>query len=131
MATENYKDIFTATALKKLFPEDRADMFFDALLGDVKEGAFDINLEFKKHNAKKLVFEFHLKERPGKCLACNLTYGLPEVFSRHPVINVKGVVTKIQEALGERAKCLDWRLGPTQEISHQIHVIPLTINLDK
>jgi len=85
MATESFDGIFTQDVLKKLFPEDRADQFFDALFGDAEEGAYDISLEFKGQSQNKLEFEFHLKQRPGKCLACNLTYGLPQVFSRHGV----------------------------------------------
>ncbi|MBU4504034.1 MAG: pancreas/duodenum homeobox protein 1, partial [Proteobacteria bacterium] len=70
-------DIFTYDVLKKLFPEERADMFFDALLGDVNEGAYDISLAFNGHNDGELQFELQLRPRPGRCLACNLTYGLP------------------------------------------------------
>ncbi len=124
-------EIFSQDTLKKLFPADRADRFFDALFGDAREGAFDIHLEFKAYNENKLEFEFHLKQRPGKCLACHLTYGLPQVFLRHPVINIKGLVQEIDRLLDGKAKCGEWQLGVTREISRKLHVLPLTVFLDK
>lgn len=131
MATDSFKDVFTRDVLEKLFPADRSDRFFDALYGDATEGAYDIGLEFKEHSQNKLHFELHLKQRPGKCLGCNLTYGLPEVFSRHPIINIKGLVREIEQLLGGRAKCTGWRLGSTQVVSGRFHIIPLTLSLDK
>lgn len=130
MATESFDGIFTQDVLKKLFPEDRADRFFDALFGDAEEGAYDISLEFKGQSQNKLEFEFHLKQRPGKCLACNLTYGLPQVFSRHPILNVNGLVQEIDKLLNGRAKCTDWKLSSTREVSRQLHVIPLIVSLE-
>jgi len=124
-------EIFSQDTLKKLFPADRADRFFDALFGDATEGAFDIYLQFKAYNENKLEFEFHLKERPGKCLACHLTYGLPQVFLRHPVINIKGLVQEIDRLLDGKAKCGEWQLGLTHKISRKLHVLPLTVFLDK
>jgi hypothetical protein len=129
MNTEDFKDIFTRDVLKKLFPEDRSDRFFDALLGDPTEGAFNIRLEFKAHGSKRLEFELHLTERPGKCLSCSLTYGLPEVFARHPIINIKGMVQDIAQLLDGRVKCGDWQLGPTREVSQDHHVIPLIVSI--
>ena len=130
MAEPNYSEIFTREVLEKLFPENRSDNFFDALYGDPSEGAYDISLEFKGHGQDRLHFEFHLKERPGKCLACNLTYGLPQVLSRHPVINVKGVVQEIDNLLNGRSKCGEWQLGRTREVSRKLHIVPLTIKLE-
>lgn len=130
MTTKNFKNIFTQDVLKKLFPEDRADRFFDALFGDAAEGAYDISLEFKKYSRNKLRFEFHLKQRRGKCLSCNLTFGLPEVFSRHPVININKIVQEIDQLLKMQAGCTGWQLGSTHEISGKLHVIPLIILLD-
>lgn len=129
---ETYSRIFKPEALSRLFPRDRADRFFEALLGDAKEGAYDILLAFKRHDSKrqKLHFELQLKERPGKCLACNVTYGLPQVFSRHPVINLKGVVADIEALLDGSAKCVDWTLHGTQSVSRDLHVIPFTLTLD-
>ena len=130
MAEPNYSEIFTREVLEKLFPENRSDNFFDALYGDPSEGAYDISLEFKGHSQDRLHFEFHLKERPGKCLACNLTYGLPQVFSRHPIIDVKGVVQEIDNLLNGRSKCGEWQLGRTREVSRKLHIVPLTIKLE-
>jgi hypothetical protein len=113
----------------QIFPRSRADKFFDALYGDSSEGAYDIRLVFAKQSGNTLGFEFHLTQRPGKCLACNLTYGLPQVFSRHPIIDVKGVVEKIGQLMNGQAKVVDWKLGSTREISRSLHVIPLTVVL--
>jgi hypothetical protein len=129
MTTESLNNIFTPIVLKKLFPEDRTDSFFDALFGDPAEGAFNISLEFKEHGHDRLKFELHLTQRPGKCLNCNLTYGLPSVFARHPIINISGLVQEINRLLGDRARCVDWQLGLTQEVSSDHHIIPLVISL--
>ena len=130
MATESFRDMFTRDVLRKLFPGDLADRFFDALYGDTTEGAYDISLEFKGHSQNKLQFEFHLKQRPEKCLGCNLTYGLPQIFSRHPIININGLVQEIDDLLNGRARCTDWQLGMTQVVSSELHVIPLILFLD-
>ncbi|MCP4681442.1 MAG: pancreas/duodenum homeobox protein 1 [Desulfobacterales bacterium] len=131
MTIENYDDLFTDDVLKKLFPGNRADKYFDALFGDSTEGAFDISLGYDGHDQNRLQFELRLRQRPRKCLACNLTYGLPRVFSRHPVINVKGLIEDIDKILGRQVKCTDWRLGRTQEISNELHIIPLFVSLEK
>ena len=123
--------VFNQDNLKKLFPRERADRFFEALFGDSTEGAFDISLGFVKQTSNSLQFEFHLAQRPGRCLACNLTAGLPVVFSRHPVINVKGLAEQIDQLLAGQSRCTDWRLGATREVSKELHVIPLTISLEK
>ena len=128
MTTADYKEIFTAEVLAELFPETRTNDFFEALFGDTEEGAYNISLRFSGQADGRLEFLFHLDQRPGRCLACNLTYGLPEVFSRHPIINVKGLVAKIEEKLGG-PNCTDWKLGTTREISRELHTIPLTITL--
>ena len=47
MIDDTYIEIFTRDVLKKLFPKNRSDNFFDALYGDPAEGAYDICLEFK------------------------------------------------------------------------------------
>jgi hypothetical protein len=88
-------------------------------------------LAFRGHDPgkRKLHFELQLRERAGKCLACNVTYGLPQVFSRHPVINLKGVVHEIETLLNGRTKCVDWTLHGTQAVSKELHIIPLTLTL--
>ncbi len=129
MTTDSLNKLFSSETISKIFPEDMADQFFDALYGDSSEGAYNIGLIFKEHKSNTLTFEFHLTQRPGKCLRCNLTYGLPEVFSRHPLINVKGLVGKIDEQINGQGKCVDWKLGQTIEVSNDLHIIPLIISL--
>jgi len=125
-------DIFTDDALQKLFPASRANDFFDALFGDASEGAYDISLKFVAYQPedKELYFALHLIQRPGKCLACNLTYGLPEVFSRHPVINIKGLVADINKLLGGQLNCKQWSLTSTRSVSSDLHIIPLVIQVE-
>jgi len=131
MATNLFYDIFSEKTVTALFPAERADLFFDALYGDASEGAYDIALLFKGKNGDALKFEFHLKQRPGRCLACNLTYGLPEVFSRHPIIDLDGLARRIAELVDGKAIVLDWEIGLTSEVSSDLHVIPLTIHLEQ
>ncbi|MBT3310531.1 MAG: pancreas/duodenum homeobox protein 1 [Desulfobacterales bacterium] len=130
MTINNIEDIISPDKFNDFLPEDVSDSFFDALYGDADEGAYDISLKFKEFSENKLTFEFHLSQRPGKCLACNLTYGLPEVFSRHPVINIKGLISKINELMNGKTKCTDWKIGSTREISKELHIIPLIVTLE-
>ena len=118
---------FTREKLDELFPLERSDDFFDALYGDAAEGAYDIRLVFRAAEEKTLHFAFELRQRPGKCLACNLTYGLPQVFMRHPIINLKGLAGELAGLLGWNAEALDVQLGKTEENSSALHVIPLRI----
>jgi hypothetical protein len=131
MPITNANNIFSKEVLKDLLPPQRSDEFFEALYGDADEGAYDISLSFKNYDSeqKVLSFELQLYERPEQCLACNLTYGLPEVFSRHPLINIHGMVKKIEALLGGDAKCIDWELGRTQTPAANMHTIPLTVRL--
>ncbi|WP_136805144.1 pancreas/duodenum homeobox protein 1 [Desulfosediminicola flagellatus] len=129
MTTDNFASIFTTDTLLKLFPKDRADEFFDALFGDASEGAFDIALGFRGMEQGKLVMELLLTERPGHCLACNLTQGLPTVFSRHPIININGLVKEIDELLGDEYNCPEWSLGYTEQRGSSLHVIPIKIDV--
>jgi hypothetical protein len=129
MDKTNFDKLFSKENLTRIFPNNRADKFFDALYGDSSEGAYDIRLVFGGHAGNELRFEFHLTQRPGKCLVCNLTYGLPQVFSRHPVIDVRGVVEKIGQMMDGHGKVVEWKLGNTREISKNLHVIPLTVVL--
>ncbi len=123
------QSIFTQETLQTLFPPDRANAFFDALFGDAEEGAYDIRLVYQGQAGSTLTLALELHERPGKCLACNLTYGLPEVFSRHPIINLNGLTAEIDTLLGDKATCTGWKLGTTQTVSKKLHVIPLMISL--
>ena len=127
----DWKQIFSRTTLRELFPQERTDAFFDALFGDASEGAYDIELSFDRYDraARNLRFLLNLRERPGRCLACNLTYGLPEVFARHPVIDLKGLVRDIEARLGGEMVCGDWRLGRTVQQDNALHSIPLEIEV--
>ena len=127
----DWKQIFSRTTLRELFPQERTDAFFDALFGDASEGAYDIELSFDRYDraARNLRFLLNLRERPGRCLACNLTYGLPEVFARHPVIDLKGLVRDIEGRLGGEMVCVDWRLGRTVQQDNALHSIPLEIEV--
>jgi hypothetical protein len=125
----NCEEYFTDPVLEDLFPPVRADEFFDALYGDAEEGPYDIRLKFKGQDKNRLHFEFQLKQRPGKCLACSVTYGLPSVFSRHPIINLNGLVERISKQLNGSARFKDWELGYTQVVSSDLHAIPFTLLL--
>lgn len=129
MSNVDLKKVYTSEVLASLFPEEKSDDFFEALFGDASEGAYDIQLAFKDHNCNTLHFELQMLQRPGKCLGCHLTYGLPQVFSRHPVINVNGLVKDIGKLLNGHGQIAEWQLGATREISRELHVIPLTISL--
>jgi len=131
MLFENIDQLFPETVLKQLFPTERADAFFEALYGDSSEGAYDIAFSFQGLKKEALEFRFDLHRRPGKCLACNLTYGLPQVFSRHPLINIDGLVRDIENRLAGKATCSRWKLEETSEISSDLHVVPLTVFLDR
>lgn len=128
---DNLHEIFSDEVLKELFGPERADDFFEALFGDAGEGAYDIKLRFLGYDKveNRLNFTLDLHERPGCCLVCNLTYGLPEVFSRHPVINIQGVVAGIEEKLDGKVRCVDWKLGTTVQQEKSLHSIPLHISL--
>ncbi len=130
MVATDFTGLFTPEVLSELFPGTRTNDFFDALFGDAEEGAYNISLGFAKQEENNLIFEFRLEQRPGKCLACNLTYGLPEVFSRHPIINIKGLVAGIEEKFAGKAKCAGWKFGTTREISRDLHIIPLSVTLE-
>ncbi len=131
MLPKNLNDIFTKDVLENLLPSQLSNDFFEALYGGADEGSYDISLSFIKYDSKQktLSFELQLHERPGKCLACNLTYGLPDVFSRHPLLNIKGMVEKIESLLGGEIQCISWELGTTQTPAASMHAIPLTIRL--
>ncbi|WP_321404839.1 pancreas/duodenum homeobox protein 1 [Maridesulfovibrio sp.] len=123
-----YADIFNQEMMNTLFPKDRTDQFFEALFGDAEEGSYDISLSYAGDKEDTVHFELQLHQRPGCCLACNLTYGLPQVFSRHPIINIQSIAEKVGEAVG-KSENVSWQLGSTQEKSRQLHVIPLVVRL--
>jgi hypothetical protein len=129
MMADPYASIFTSSALKQIFPPERTDQFFEALLGDAADGSYDIELAYAGSSDSQLFFDLRLHQRPGKCLACNLTHGLPKVFGRHPIINLKEVVDLLDQLLGDNAGCSDWQLGRTREVSRELHIVPLEITL--
>ena len=124
-----YDSLFDRKICKELLPPDRTNDFFEALFGDAAEGAYDIELQYRNGSESEIQFDLLLHERPGSCLACNLTQGLPEVFSRHPIINITGIVERVNELLGEKAETGDWSLGFTEQRTNSLHVIPLKITL--
>jgi hypothetical protein len=129
MKNDDFKNIFTTDKLRQLFPPGKSNEFFEALFGDAGEGAYDIELAYRETKGDTLFLDLLLHERPNHCLACNLTQGLPQVFSRHPVINVKGIVQDIEKLLGENYRCGDWSLGYTEQRTRSLHVIPLKIKI--
>jgi hypothetical protein len=131
MNTESLDTLFSTKNLQEIFPPERTNAFFEALFGDAEEGAYDIRLAYLGSDGRTISMELQLLERPGHCLACNLTQGLPTVFSRHPVINIAGIVKEVDKLLAGQARCIDWSLGYTRQNSRSIHSIPLTITLEK
>lgn len=129
MDSHQIQSVFTPERLARMFPAQRGTDFFEALYGDADETAFDIKLDFEGGAANQLHFRFQLVQRPGKCLACNLTYGLPKVFIRHPVINMSGLVAEIAAALDLPASRLQWSLGQTEPRRPDLHIIPLSITI--
>ena len=129
MDSNKLAEIFNDQTLQKLLPAERADQFFDALFGDASEGAYDITLSFDGVDESTLQLTLNLTQRQGCCLACNLTYGLPDVFSRHPILNIRGLVREVDNLLGDIADCGDWKLKSTNSVSSSLHTIPLSISL--
>lgn len=131
MTDDTFKALLTPEKLAKIFPRERSNDFFDALFGDASEGAYDIELAYRDVKGDTLTMDLRLHERPNRCLACNLTQGLPQVFSRHPVINIKGVVSELQSLLGDSINLGEWSLGYTEQQKRSLHVIPLKIKVVK
>jgi hypothetical protein len=51
------------------------------------------------------------------------------VFSRHPIINVAGLVEEIALLLDGKERCGSWQLGHTKVLSNDVHAIPLVLFL--
>lgn len=130
MKIKDLDTIFTPQTLAEILPEERSDRFFEALLGDADEGAYTIALTFQGQVDNQLQFHLELRRRPQKCLVCNLTFGLPDVFQRHPVVDLKGLVANLENRLVESARITNWALGATEEVSADLHRIPLILNVD-
>ncbi|MCP4022630.1 MAG: pancreas/duodenum homeobox protein 1 [Desulfobacteraceae bacterium] len=118
--------VFTQDYLDSLLPLEKSNQFFEALYGDALEGAYDIRLKLIRVNPDKIILSFELAQRPGKCLVCSLTYGLPNVFERHPIINIKGMVDRMTQ---DGIQIKNWRFGQTEEQSSELHQIPLYLDL--
>ncbi len=131
MTTDMIKSVLTAESLATIFPKERTNDFFEALFGDANEGSYDIELAYREFDSSTLIMELLLHERPNCCLACNLTQGLPQVFSRHPVINITGVVRELDALLGDKYTCGDWSLGSTEQHTSSLHAIPIKIAISK
>ncbi len=113
--------------LDRIFPPEKTDAFFDALYGGAEDGAYDIRLTCKSADADDIELAFELVRRPGKCLKCSLTYGLPEVFRRHPLLNIAEVATRVAQAAGMEGD-IAWELGQVRELGDDLHVIPFNIH---
>jgi len=131
MSKEKIDLLFDKARCTQMLPPDKANDFFEALFGDASEGSYDIELAYEGSDSSNLHFALMLHERPGHCLACNLTQGLPQVFSRHPVIDVAGIVGQVDTVLGSEKNTGNWHLGATQQRGPSLHVIPLTIALNE
>ena len=131
MDEQTLRQRLDAATLEGLFPPGRSDEFFEALFGDPSEGAYDISLSFGRLDGTRLLLYLDLRQRPGHCLACNLTYGLPQVFSRHPVIDIEGLVRELGRVLEGVARPGSWKLGSTVQESSELHRIPLEIELEQ
>lgn len=112
--------------LDEIFPATKSDEFFEAIYGGAEDGAYDIVLTCDNITGAKAVLAFELRRRPGQCLKCSLTYGLPDVFKRHPLLNVAGVAGQIAARLGWEAG-YKWELRPVREISDDLHIIPFIV----
>jgi hypothetical protein len=121
---------FSQNILDQIFPLDKTNEFFEAMLGDASEGAYDIRLIYQGIKDNVLHFAFALSQRPEKCLVCSVTYGLPQVFKRHRIINMENIVNQIKAILGN-VNILSWELQPTQPIENNVHLVPLHITLEQ
>lgn len=111
--------------LEERFPPEKSDEFFEAIYGGAEEGAYTIVPVLKKLTPERALLELELRRRPGQCLKCSLTYGLPEVFRRHPLLNISGFAGEIAQKLGW--KNYYWELGETEEHGDSLHSVPLVI----
>ena len=129
MAHTDLARLFDQQQMEKIFPDSISNQFFEALFGDPEEGAYDIHLVFEEQEDNVLKFNFQLVRRQNQCLRCSLTYGLPEVFTRHPIINLKGLAEEIDRILDSSAEVDHWELGRTSEVNEDLHTIPFTLFL--
>ncbi len=128
---DDVKERLDGDFLSLLFPPGRDDEFFEALYGGAEDGAFDIRLTLEgvREEAGEVVLAFTLTERPGKCMACSLTYGLPPVFERHPIINLKGILDGVSQRLAPDWKVEGYKIGATAPKAPKVNIIPLAIQV--
>lgn len=112
--------------LDEIFPRKRADEFFDAIYGGAEDGAYDIILRSLSESPDEANLEFRLIRRPNQCLKCSLTYGLPDVFKRHPVIDLRGVAEAVAKKMNWQGD-IAWEVMPVVEKSEDEHVIPFNV----
>jgi len=127
---QNIAQKFPQDVLDRIFPPEKTNAFFEAMLGDASEGAYDIRLIFQEIKENRVMFAFELTQRPDKCLACSVTYGLPQVFKKHRIIDTENIVNQIQGILGH-VKIVSWEIQPTRPIEQNVHLVPLHITLDQ
>ncbi len=127
MDRAEFNQIFTQDFLDQLLPLNFSNKFFEALYGDASDGAYDIRLQFVSASDEQIVLGFNLVQRSGKCMVCSLTYGLPNVFSRHPLININNMIKKIEE---KGVKVESWHLGDTKELNTSLHTVPFYLDLE-
>ncbi|WP_045215117.1 hypothetical protein [Desulfonatronovibrio magnus] len=130
MDANKIKDKITPQVLETIFPIERSNDFFEAFYGDSADSHFDIRLGLEKVEESRIILAFHLIQRPGKCLACNMTYGLPQVLDRHPIININGLVSDLASQVGLDPSQVQWKLGNTHEKSSELHTVPLIITFN-
>ena len=58
-----------------------------------------------------------------------MTYGLPAVFARHPMIDLNGLINAIGQILNTPDSSLRGHLGQTEARSSRLHLIPLTVSI--
>jgi hypothetical protein len=110
-----------------LFPSERTNEFFEALFGDADEGAYNIRIEPNTESETRVDCMFALHQRPGKCLVCQLTHGLPHVFERHPLINAAGLAKEIAILKGWDPESVKWTIGETIQHSRALLTIPFAV----
>lgn len=117
----------TQKQLDDIFPASKTDDFFEALFGGAEDGAYDIRLECERESDKRVDLVFALTRRPGHCLRCQLTSGLPHVFERHPVIDAAGTARAVGALKGWTEETITWTIGDTRQLSEELHQIPFTV----
>ncbi len=121
-----------AQKVKGLLPSEKVEEFFEAFYFG-EEPAYHLELDLRDWDLEKgvLTLELRLIARPGKCLACNLTSGLPDVFRRHPILNLAGVAENAVRLLGDGYALQAWELGWTEQVNADLHVVPFIIRVKK